>query len=625
MRRYIAIVWDDEHSREVVSATRLIECIRVAFPSWKDPLKARGVFVTHADQSVGRSKSYLLSRADGIILGQLFERRQGDMDTDAPVRLDPCLSDAILRSGGTHLIERFWGRYVAFMVDKYRGYKLAMRDPSGGVLCYRASVHGVHLFFSHLEDIHRLGCINFSTNWDQLLANFSVTELVNGKTGLNEVEEVLAGERFKVSKKGVARSFCWDPRKICKTEPVEDECMAVSSLRAAVQNCIDAWASCYDTIIHNLSGGLDSALVLSCLAKSRARAKIICLNYSTSTRIGDERQFARLAARMAGCELIEYQLPASTTQLEPLIENAPLISSPSLYIFGSPSYAIQADIARERKAQVFTSGEGGDHIFYQLKLHDIAADYLFDHSLNRHALKVVLDTARLNKTSFWAVMGDAISHGLIRRAQDPMRTRLLQPPPFLRGDAANAIPLEYALHPWAQELCSLPPGKLAQVSVLPGLLHRHWNYGRATVADVVHPLFSQPLVELCLRIPSYILTINGWDRGLARLAFADDLPQEIRFRTSKGATGNYVSRIYVENLSFLRGFILDGILAKKEFMDRKRLEETLTAESIEQVGNLRPLMKLIATEAWLQRWLDPAGGRRPSTGSGSGIAASGAL
>lgn len=623
MRRYAAIVWDEEHSRGVESARRLMECIRVALPLWKEPLRARGLFVTHADESVGGSKSYLLSRSEGVILGQLFERRQGDSHVDAPVQIDPCLSDTIVRSGGTHLMDRFWGRYVAFMVDRYRGRKLALRDPSGGVLCYSASVDGVHLFFSHVDDIYRLGCARFSTNWDQLLANFSKTELVNGKTGLNEVEEVLAGERFEIARSDVKRTFCWDPRKICKSKPLDDASIAASSLRGTAQRCIDAWASRYDTILHNLSGGLDSAIVLSCLAKSRARANIICLNYSTSTHIGDERQFARLAAQKAGCELIEYQLPASTTKLEALLEDTPLLASPSLYIFGSPSYAIQAEIARERKAQAFTSGEGGDHIFYQLKLNEIAADYLFDHRLNRHALKIVLDTARLNKTSFWAVMDDAIRFGLTRRARDPMRGLPRQVPPFLRSDAASALPPEYALHPWVHESSSLSPGKLAQVSVLPGLLHRHWNYGRAAVADVVHPLFSQPLVELCLRIPSYVLTINGRDRGLARCAFADDLPQEIRFRTSKGATGNYVSRMYVENLPFLREFILDGILAKKEFMDRKRLEDTLTAETIEQVGNLRPLMKLIATEAWLRRWFDPASGWHAPTESASCIAATG--
>ena len=43
--------------------------------------------------------------------------------------------------------------------------------------------------------------------------------------------------------------------------------------------------------------------------------------------------------------------------------------------------------------------------------------------------------------------------------------------------------------------------------------------GQGNEAERISPLFSQPLMELCLRIPTYVLTEGGWDRAVARRAF----------------------------------------------------------------------------------------------------------
>src|SRR5690606_6996824 len=52
-------------------------------------------------------------------------------------------------------------------------------------------------------------------------------------------------------------------------------------------------------------------------------------------------------------------------------------------------------------------------------------------------------------------------------------------------------------------------------------------------APRVRVYLTQPIIETCLRIPSWVMTYGGVDRGLARKAFQRDLPQDVVRRFSK--------------------------------------------------------------------------------------------
>ena len=73
---------------------------------------------------------------------------------------------------------------------------------------------------------------------------------------------------------------------------------AVVSLRETTVGCEHAWASCYDGIVHNLSGGLDSSIVLSCLKSAPSRPRVTCLNYFTTGPNEDERRSPDNVARV---------------------------------------------------------------------------------------------------------------------------------------------------------------------------------------------------------------------------------------------------------------------------------------------------------------------------------------
>jgi asparagine synthase (glutamine-hydrolysing) len=83
--------------------------------------------------------------------------------------------------------------------------------------------------------------------------------------------------------------------------------------------CVQAWATCYRGILHNLSGGLDSSIGLSCLTSAPNVPPLTCLHYFASGPNEDERPYARLMARHAGVELVECHADPAAIHLPDLL------------------------------------------------------------------------------------------------------------------------------------------------------------------------------------------------------------------------------------------------------------------------------------------------------------------
>ncbi len=161
------------------------------------------------------------------------------------------------------------------------------------------------------------------------------------------------------------------------------------------------------------------------------------------------------------------------------------------------------------------------------------------------------------------------------------------------------------MHPWLADARRAPPGKVWHIESLGPPLPYYDPLGRPEDPEAVHPLLSQPLIELCLRIPTYTLVGGGWDRALARRAFARDLPREILRRRAKGASTATAQRVFESNLPFLREMLLDGLLVRERLLDRAELEGALVPCQSSPEGRFVPvLFQQLATEAWLRRWVE---------------------
>jgi len=161
---------------------------------------------------------------------------------------------------------------------------------------------------------------------------------------------------------------------------------------------------------------------------------------------------------------------------------------------------------------------------------------------------------------------------------------------------------ERFVHPWLRATGRVPHGKLWQTFLLTVPQVFYDPFARADDPERVHPLMSQPLMELCLQIPTYTLIAGGWNRALARLAFAQDVPRPIICRRTKGQGADHSRMIIQANVRFLREFMLDGLLVRAGLLDRTALERVLSGSSPGSDPASGELEDHLGTEIWARRW-----------------------
>ncbi|MGB6450488.1 MAG: asparagine synthase-related protein, partial [Steroidobacteraceae bacterium] len=125
---------------------------------------------------------------------------------------------------------------------------------------------------------------------------------------------------------------------------------------------------------------------------------------------------------------------------------------------------------------------------------------------------------------------------------------------------------------------------------------------RKELAYEHHPLLSQPIVEHCLKTPTYVHLRGGRHRALARDAFSDCVPQQIIQRESKGDTTAFVVESIRRSEDFLCELLLDGVLVRERLINRAQLEACLRDGQALMPGQLPPLLASIAAEIWARAW-----------------------
>ena len=158
------------------------------------------------------------------------------------------------------------------------------------------------------------------------------------------------------------------------------------------------------------------------------------------------------------------------------------------------------------------------------------------------------------------------------------------------------------LHPLLRHPRGAPSGKLWHAHQISQPFDFYDPLAREGDAERISPLFSQPVMELCLRIPTYVLTDGGWDRAVARRAFYDDLPPEIRNRRHKGGIEEHLRLTLEHNRAFLRELLLDGALVREGVIDRGRVAEVLSGRATPIGTGSGEVLEYAGIEAWLKRW-----------------------
>jgi asparagine synthase (glutamine-hydrolysing) len=275
------------------------------------------------------------------------------------------------------------------------------------------------------------------------------------------------------------------------------------------------------------------------------------------------------------------------------------MADPVPYI-GWMNSGTDARFASAYAAPAMFTGAGGDALFFEIPMWWPAADYLRIRGLDAGFAAAALDAARLGKVSIW----QAIAQAAQERVRPKLAARVPRGYEGLLSDGIQHEALDWRrfIHPALCEATDLPIGKYTQTVALMHPIGYYDPFEQDSAPELVNPLLSQPLIELCLRLPTYVLTQGGQGRALARQAFAPDLPQKIIQRRTKGGMESHIKTVLQANIDLVRSLLLDGELCRRGMLDRAKVEALLSGRPTALPGPISQIHAVAAIEAWLSRW-----------------------
>lgn len=605
MFRYLAVTWDPRSDAACVDAREVQRRLATCADRWVTVMDLPGLQVCHTGAQPPRTESIVFPRGDGVVLGTLFARSELGSEPGARVQLSASEAEHISASGGKRLIDRYWGRYVAFMRSARDSTVRILRDPTGVLPCYYASLANLQVFFSWADDACILGLADCSVDWNYVARYVCCADPQSRTTGLREIRQVHPGECVEIrDAKIIATRQLWDPVGIARCAWTDSIEATVRRIRSQVEQVVWAWANRYPRIVHLLSGGLDSSVLLHCLVSAPSHPRIACLNYYGVSGVNsDERSFARLALNGHDCELIERPSQDSVPDLHRMLDCA-TTAVPLGLIYRTLTRDFERQLAHDTGATAYFSGVGGDAVFYQGPIELALADHLRAHFGTNGFFELALAIARTENLSLGSAVIRAC-RALLPNARDDMvksvRERSVVAPDVLRA-AANEP--GFFWHMYSAARGRLNPAKLRHLYYMRGYgVYFYSPFAEPDDPEYVCPLLSQPLLELCLQIPVYMHTAAGWDRALERRAFMDVLPSKIVQRRRKGSIGVAMSALLQTNLSLVRELMLDGQLIEHQLLDRRKVEAALTGSNVTLSPAAAEIIgEHLSTEVWLQRW-----------------------
>lgn len=641
MHRYIALTWPRHDMQKKQVARKISQQLLQSddqATNWKVVAQGPGLFVLQTGAIPGRFQVYLLKKSmpekadmeellldtncidnycDGVILGKLFTKDYiNNYQVGNPAPTDPIFDDIashkIIDSNTRHLIDNYWGQYVALTYNKQTVSHHVLSDPTGGVPCFYTEHFGVTIYFSHITDCDPINDLHFSINWEHIRKRMIAYMIQTDDTGLENVYKLLPGECRTTTSQNPSKTFHWNPFIVAKqaiNQPpifTKKATLAATELRRVTMGCINAWASCYNHILLNLSGGLDSTIIAGCLAHANPKPKVTGINYFDSGN--DERALARLAANFTNIKLLEYP-SCKRTICQKDLEAMPRTPKLADYHYGLHFAPFEAKLAADIGADTVFNGQGGDELFYAPHNPFSAVDYARQKGVFRLGmLRVAMDIALICKISFKEVMHivhwDRFKHSLNPLAQYDNSASS----DTVHSDIRRKYRLRDTLHPLVTTnqttTMQLPPGKMNHIAAV---LAPYFEQGAVMPNDYLEralPLYSQPLVELCAQLPTYLLVAEGKSRGLARMAFINDIPSEIAGRESKGCGSSHHKAIFEENQKLSEAMLLGDncLMVKKKLLDQDKLQQTMTGNLSDFKFQLPAIKPYLSIESWLQKW-----------------------
>ncbi|WP_161601892.1 MULTISPECIES: asparagine synthetase B family protein [Sphingobium] len=505
------------------------------------------------------------------------------------MELDGALAERVQKSSGHEFVERHWGSYVAVFGGNGADEVHILRDPLETAPCYYFRCDELWLVASDIATARQFTEPPASIDWSAITQQLLRPDLRTATTCISGVTELPGGHRLTLRQDGSKLEELWSPAKFARPrDNVIGKQEAIERVRRVTLNSVHAWASCYRNILIQISGGLDSSILAAALRGNRAQ--LSALTIATTQPEGDERDHASLVADHLG-------FPLQDAFFDPRRVDITVCDGAHLPRPCARSHVQETDrltllAAKAVGAEVVFNGNAGDAVFCFLQSASPVADRLLADGIGG-ALQTSVDVSHITGVGIWSVLHRGISRAASWRR--PYRWRM--DTRYLHADVIAAGP-DASAHPWLDSDATLLPGKLGQLA---GLAQSHYHregFASGGPIFMVSPLLSQPLVELCLAVPSWMWCAGGVNRALARAAFERDLPRQIIQRRSKGSPDSLLLAILELNRPALIKWLCDGLLASRNIIDVDSVRAQLARSGPTTGTDYIRLLDLADVEAW---------------------------
>lgn len=608
MFRYLAILWNANRDDQSHVVTELRERATALRGDWRNLIEAPGVYIACAGENeTGLSGQPLADRC-GAVLGSLWRRPQDPLD-DAPLeraKLDTRLSRAIVESDAQILVEEFWGNYVA-MVRRDTQVTFLL-SPTASLPCLCAAHRDVIVVLSCLSDAFALRLRFSSASWEYL-RDCVLGRPVGARDPVHGLIRLLRGEALRLELAATRivprRQVRWRPLQFSRTRaPIEDTDRAARAICSTILACTSTLAASHPRSILRLSGGLDSTIVCSALGTAPSRPAVSCYTYYLPGSNTDTRPWARRAAAHAGYEITEVPVDSSALRLPDIAVLQPSADATARLRYLDRPQRERALAALHGATAVFT-GDGGDSGFCSDSVAFALEEYWRLHPFGARTLHLASQIALTTHRSTWRVLTNSrryLRHGVSTEELARSRLPVCQ---LVHADVCqHDTHRDWLEHPWFADCDRIPVAAIHRLGalVMPPEFYDLSVPPETFAPQTLHPLFSQPVVELMLRIPLHVHFDSGRDRGLARRAFAGLAPRENLERLWKDRAPGFMSDLIDRNADWVRETLLDGVLVSERLLDRAKVEAALSDAPSRSAVNPAEIVRHLYTELWARQW-----------------------
>lgn len=491
----------------------------------------------------------------------------------------------------TYILKNYWGDYLMFCPKSENEKDLTiLRDPSGGVRCLYNLTEGDGFITSDISIAIQLKLYKKKINWDFLPHCLAYPYLKTQRTGLCDIKELLPGCSLTIHEVEITTRTEWSPWDfIYENQRYIDSQLAAKELRRAVESTVIAFANIDGSILLELSGGVDSSIVAASLKETKARVN--CCNLVTPVPGADERSYA---VQMA--DYLNVKLHVETLSFDDIFFSFP--PPPSAVTPRMIALQQIIDSAMQRAGELynvtsFFSGSGGDTIFCFLKNSSPAVDAFKEMGL-KAGISAIRDLSDLHECTIWKAARLTLRK-LMKEPKQPCEANH----EFIAPDKIISTPEP---HPWFNSPANLLPGDRDRVFELIGTQIFRDSSPRGGKLRRL-PLLSQPVIETCLKIPSWMWISGGKNRAVARTAFSDRLPLDILNRRSKGNFLTFSGGAYQRNKNLMREFLHTGQLKEHGLLDIESLECYFVTEHPPRDHSFMRIFELCMIENWVAHQL----------------------